>query len=172
VLRGEAEKRRGFDHSKETHAEQAAEASPYFDDLLDSQERRGMAASYHLYQWRTETRQGRRRLEVQSSFVLFVIVIVRHFWIVPTRRERAIHGCIDIPRVQITWCHLQAGKHVGADQNELSFGGWVHNPHWIGSFPHLLPLLFGKFEHIHHRFELVAGARMAEVLDFHNRPSP
>ena len=32
VPRGEAEKRRGFDHSKATPAEQAAEALPYFDD--------------------------------------------------------------------------------------------------------------------------------------------
>src|SRR5690348_15117936 len=40
VPRGEAEKRRGFDHSKPTTAEQAAEASPYFDDLLDSQVRK------------------------------------------------------------------------------------------------------------------------------------
>jgi hypothetical protein len=39
VPRGEAEKRRGFDHSKATPAEQAAEASPYFDDLLDAQVR-------------------------------------------------------------------------------------------------------------------------------------
>ena len=38
--RGEAEKRRGFDHSKATPAEQAAEASPYFDDLLDAQVRK------------------------------------------------------------------------------------------------------------------------------------
>src|SRR2546425_838348 len=37
VPRGEAEKRRGFDHSKAAPAEQAAEASPYFDDLLDAQ---------------------------------------------------------------------------------------------------------------------------------------
>src|SRR5947199_9812155 len=37
VPRGEAERRRGFDHSKPTPAEQAAAASPYFDDLLDSQ---------------------------------------------------------------------------------------------------------------------------------------
>ncbi|MCE5309740.1 MAG: HsdR family type I site-specific deoxyribonuclease [Acidobacteriales bacterium] len=37
VPRAEAEKRRGFDHSKDTPAEQAAEASPYFDDLLDAQ---------------------------------------------------------------------------------------------------------------------------------------
>src|SRR5439155_9631557 len=40
VPRGEAEKRRGFDHSKAAPAEQAAEASPYFDDLLDSQVRK------------------------------------------------------------------------------------------------------------------------------------
>jgi len=40
VPRGEAEKRRGFDRSKATPAEQAAEASPYFDDLLDTQVRR------------------------------------------------------------------------------------------------------------------------------------
>jgi hypothetical protein len=40
VPRVESEKRRGFDHSKATPAEQAAEASPYFDDLLDSQERK------------------------------------------------------------------------------------------------------------------------------------
>ena len=40
VPRGEAEKRRGFDHSKATPAEQAAEASPYFDDLLDTQVRK------------------------------------------------------------------------------------------------------------------------------------
>ncbi|MFL5241289.1 MAG: hypothetical protein ACJ8FY_04215 [Gemmataceae bacterium] len=39
VSRAEAEKRRGFDHSKETPAEQAA-ASAYFDDLLDSQVRK------------------------------------------------------------------------------------------------------------------------------------
>ena len=38
--RAEAEKRRGFDHSKATPAEQAAEASPYFDDLLDAQVRK------------------------------------------------------------------------------------------------------------------------------------
>lgn len=37
VRRSEAEKRRGFDHSKATPAEQAAEASPYFDDLLEAQ---------------------------------------------------------------------------------------------------------------------------------------
>jgi type I restriction enzyme, R subunit len=40
VPRGESEKRRGFDRSKATSAEQAAEASPYFDDLLDSQVRK------------------------------------------------------------------------------------------------------------------------------------
>jgi type I restriction enzyme, R subunit len=40
VPRGEAEKRRGFDHSKATPAEQAAAASPYFDDLLDAQLRK------------------------------------------------------------------------------------------------------------------------------------
>jgi type I restriction enzyme R subunit len=40
VPRGKAEKRRGFDHSGATPAEQAAEASPYFDDLLDSQVRK------------------------------------------------------------------------------------------------------------------------------------
>jgi type I restriction enzyme R subunit len=40
VPRGEAEKRRGFDHSKATPAEQAAEASPYFNDLLDAQLRK------------------------------------------------------------------------------------------------------------------------------------
>src|SRR5438445_6490859 len=40
VPRGEAEARRGFDHSKATPAEQAAEASPYFDDLLDAQVRK------------------------------------------------------------------------------------------------------------------------------------
>src|SRR5438105_3327787 len=38
--RREAEKRRGFDHSKRAPAEQAAAASPYFDDLLDSQLRK------------------------------------------------------------------------------------------------------------------------------------
>src|SRR5438093_6109915 len=37
VPRGEAEKRRGFDHSKATPAEQAAEAPAYFEDLLDAQ---------------------------------------------------------------------------------------------------------------------------------------
>lgn len=40
VPRGESEKRRGFDHSKTTPAEQAAGASPYFDDLLDAQVRK------------------------------------------------------------------------------------------------------------------------------------
>jgi type I restriction enzyme R subunit len=40
VLRGEAEKRRGFDHSKATPAEQAIDASPYFEDLLDAQVRK------------------------------------------------------------------------------------------------------------------------------------
>ena len=40
VPRAEAETRRGFDHSKETPAEQAADASPYFDDLLDAQVRK------------------------------------------------------------------------------------------------------------------------------------
>src|SRR2546423_1442043 len=40
VPRGEAEKRRGFDRSRATPAEQAAEASPYFDALLDSQVRK------------------------------------------------------------------------------------------------------------------------------------
>jgi type I restriction enzyme R subunit len=39
VPRAEAERRRGFDHSKATSAEQAAEASPYFDELLDAQVR-------------------------------------------------------------------------------------------------------------------------------------
>jgi len=39
VPRGDAEERRGFDHSKSATAEQAAEASPYSDDLLDSQVR-------------------------------------------------------------------------------------------------------------------------------------
>ncbi len=39
VSRCEAERRRGFDRTKTTPAEQAAEASPYFDDLLDSQVR-------------------------------------------------------------------------------------------------------------------------------------
>src|SRR5436305_3461874 len=40
VPRGEAEKRRGFEHSKTTPAEQAADASPYFEDLLASQVRK------------------------------------------------------------------------------------------------------------------------------------
>src|SRR5258708_4484629 len=40
VPRGEAEKRRGFDHSRATPAEQAVEASPYFDELLDAQVRK------------------------------------------------------------------------------------------------------------------------------------
>src|ERR1700720_4260748 len=40
VPRGEAEKRRGFDHSKTTPAERAADASPYFNGLLDSQVRK------------------------------------------------------------------------------------------------------------------------------------
>jgi type I restriction enzyme R subunit len=40
VPRSEAEARRGFDHSKAAPAEQAAEASPYFDDLLDVQVRK------------------------------------------------------------------------------------------------------------------------------------
>src|SRR6267378_355365 len=40
VPRGEAEKRRGFDYMKNTPAERAADASPYFDDLLDSQVRK------------------------------------------------------------------------------------------------------------------------------------
>src|ERR1700732_3957195 len=40
VHRREAEKRRGFDHSKSIPAEQAANASPYFDDLLDTQVRK------------------------------------------------------------------------------------------------------------------------------------
>lgn len=35
--RSEAEKRRGFEHSKPIPAEQAATASPYFDDLLYAQ---------------------------------------------------------------------------------------------------------------------------------------
>src|SRR5438093_5365285 len=39
VPRGEAERRRGFDRPKETPAERAAEASPYFDDLLDARVR-------------------------------------------------------------------------------------------------------------------------------------
>jgi type I restriction enzyme R subunit len=38
--RGEAERRRGFDHSRDTPAEQAVAASPYFDDLLDAQVRK------------------------------------------------------------------------------------------------------------------------------------
>ena len=40
VPQGEAEKRRGFDHSRSSPAEQAAHASPYFDDLLDGQVRK------------------------------------------------------------------------------------------------------------------------------------
>ncbi|HEX5242116.1 MAG TPA: HsdR family type I site-specific deoxyribonuclease [Tepidisphaeraceae bacterium] len=40
VPREEAQRRRGFDYSKETAAQQAAEASSYFDDLLDAQVRR------------------------------------------------------------------------------------------------------------------------------------
>jgi type I restriction enzyme R subunit len=40
VPRNEAETRRGFDHSKPTPAEQAADASPYFDDLLYGQVRK------------------------------------------------------------------------------------------------------------------------------------
>jgi type I restriction enzyme R subunit len=40
VPRGEAEKRRGFDHSKATPAAQAAAGSAYFADLLDSQLRK------------------------------------------------------------------------------------------------------------------------------------
>lgn len=40
VPRAEAQRRRGFDTSKETLAQQAAEASPYFDDLLDAQVRK------------------------------------------------------------------------------------------------------------------------------------
>src|SRR5436190_21301073 len=40
VPRNVAEKRRRFDHSKATLAEQAAQASPYFDDLLDVQVRK------------------------------------------------------------------------------------------------------------------------------------
>jgi type I restriction enzyme R subunit len=40
VSRGEAEKRRGFERSKATPAEQAENASPYFDDLLDAQVRK------------------------------------------------------------------------------------------------------------------------------------
>src|SRR5262245_42857247 len=39
VPRAEAERRRGFDHAKDTAAEQATEASPYFDELLDAQVR-------------------------------------------------------------------------------------------------------------------------------------
>lgn len=39
VPRSEAERRRGFDHSKTAPAEQAADASPYFDGLVDSQVR-------------------------------------------------------------------------------------------------------------------------------------
>jgi hypothetical protein len=37
VRRAEAEKRRGFDHAKTKPAEQAAQASPFFEDLLDAQ---------------------------------------------------------------------------------------------------------------------------------------
>jgi type I restriction enzyme, R subunit len=40
VPRAEAEARRGFDHTKEMPAEEAAAASPYFDDLLDAQVRK------------------------------------------------------------------------------------------------------------------------------------
>ena len=40
VSRAEAEKRRGFDRSKPTPADQASDASPYFDDLLDVQVRK------------------------------------------------------------------------------------------------------------------------------------
>jgi type I restriction enzyme, R subunit len=40
VPRGEAETRREFDHSRPTPAEQAAQASPYFDELLDAQVRK------------------------------------------------------------------------------------------------------------------------------------
>jgi type I restriction enzyme R subunit len=40
VPRAESEKRRGFDHSRETPAEQAADASPYFDDLLEAKVRK------------------------------------------------------------------------------------------------------------------------------------
>lgn len=40
VPRSEAQKRRGFDPSKETPAEQAADASPYFNDLVDAQARK------------------------------------------------------------------------------------------------------------------------------------
>jgi type I restriction enzyme R subunit len=39
VPRSEAEKGRGFDHSKATPAEQAPDGSPYFDDLLSAQVR-------------------------------------------------------------------------------------------------------------------------------------
>jgi type I restriction enzyme, R subunit len=38
--RGEAERRRGFDHSKVTPVEQASGASAYFDDLLEAQVRK------------------------------------------------------------------------------------------------------------------------------------
>jgi type I restriction enzyme, R subunit len=40
VPRTEAEQRRGFDHSKASPVEQAADASPYFEDLLDAQVRK------------------------------------------------------------------------------------------------------------------------------------
>ena len=40
VPRTEAERRRGFNHSKTTAAEQAADAVPYFENLLDSQVRK------------------------------------------------------------------------------------------------------------------------------------
>jgi type I restriction enzyme R subunit len=40
VPRAEAEARRGFDPEKRAPAEQAADASPYFDDLVDTQVRR------------------------------------------------------------------------------------------------------------------------------------
>jgi type I restriction enzyme, R subunit len=40
VSRGEAEERRGFAPSKATPAERAADASPYFEDLLDAQVRK------------------------------------------------------------------------------------------------------------------------------------
>lgn len=40
VPRADAEKRRAFDHSKVTPAEQAAKASPYFDDVLNAQVRK------------------------------------------------------------------------------------------------------------------------------------
>jgi type I restriction enzyme R subunit len=40
VPRGEAERRRGYDHSKTSPAEQAADAAPYFKNLLDSQVRK------------------------------------------------------------------------------------------------------------------------------------